>query len=88
MNTFLRLVVGFFYDRCPPYCYTKKWHAVAYFSPIDRRLVMVAWPLHYAVRGFRWVEWKWDRYRHKPGWLERYAEAAINEHNNRPRFYR
>lgn len=82
------LVSAFFYDRCPHECATRWWHALAYRDYATRRDVMVAWPFHYAVRGFRWLEWQWDKYRHTPGWLDRHTEAAIKAHNDRAHFYR
>lgn len=67
---------SFFYDRYPEACETKKWHALAYYSPTDRRLVMVVWPFHYVVRGYRWVEWQWDKYRHRDGWIAAHVKRA------------
>lgn len=69
-------ITSFFYERCPEACVTHKWQALAYRSPMDRRLVMVIWPLHYAVRGYRWLEWQWDKYRHRRGWIDRLIEQS------------
>ncbi len=72
----MKRIAAFFYDRCPEACVTRKWQALAYYSPMDRRLVMVVWPFHYVVRGFRWLEWQWDKYRHKDGWIAAHVKRA------------
>ena len=83
----LSRLVALFYEAVPPEIHSRKWHALAYHDHRFRRHIMVAWPLHYIVRGFRWLEWQWDCYRHRPGWIDRHTAAAIEQHNNRPRFY-
>ena len=64
-------------DDCPEECKTRWWMALAYYRVMDRKLVMVAWPLHYVWQAARWVEWKWGTYRHRPSWIDRHVEQCI-----------
>lgn len=57
-------------DDTPEGCRAPFWMACAYWRYEDRRLVMVAWPLHYLWQAARWLEWHWNNYRHKPSWLD------------------
>jgi hypothetical protein len=80
--------LSFFGEAIEPGVCSRKWHALAYYDHKRRRCIMVAWPLHYVVRGFRWLEWKWDTYRHRPGWIDRHIAAAIDrdEYPRRSRY--
>lgn len=81
-------LVAFFYEPVETGVHSRKWHAHAYYDHATRRRIMVAWPLHYALRAYRWLEMHWDNYRHRPGWIDRHAARAIERHQNRPRFPR
>jgi len=74
-------------DNCPEECETRWWMALAYYRYLDRRLVMVIWPIHYAFQAARWLEWKWNAYRHRPSWIDRHVAESIKVHENRPRSF-
>lgn len=72
------------YEYNEPCCRSRWWQALAYRDPAARKDLMVIWPLHYAVQAFRWLQWKWDAYRHRPSWIDRHAKEAVKNHFRSP----
>jgi hypothetical protein len=88
LHRLVGLVRVYVRDDCPDMCQTRWWMALAYYRAMDRKRVMVAWPLHYVWRAALWLEWKWHAYRLKPSWIDRHVEESIKAHESRPRYFR
>lgn len=40
---------------------------------------MVLWPLHYVVMLAHWLGYQWDKYRHKPSWIDAMVKDAVRQ---------
>lgn len=79
----LAKLAGFVFERCPDHIMTRPWMGRAYYDVAARRLVMVIWPLNYAVALWHLACHVLVPHRHQESAIDRLVKAAIAEDRKR-----
>ena len=72
-----------FFERVDDWFMDRPWMAMAYYDYPRGQRVMVMFPFHYVVRFVWWLNYLWNRFRHKESWIDKLAKERYNRWKER-----